>query len=133
MATAWSEDDDERQQSVDVEDRGEWDAWDVRPGGGSGPVTPASSATGDGTGQPPFSLNREIEAMRALLEQVIRYGSTALADGRDPTDLVLPLTRLVDAIVRAIRAQHVLTGDPEDPMQSAMLQVLMELGLAEEK
>jgi hypothetical protein len=112
-------------ETVEVDDDGSWDDWDIGAEGvPSGPIRRlAATEPVDG-----YELHTEIAALRSILGQVI--ATSPLAE--DPLTLVLPVTRLVTTIVQAIRAQRVLTGDPEDPITEAFSKVLAEMGLAEE-
>lgn len=112
-------------ESIDADDDGTWDDWDVGADGEpSGPVRRSVVPEPDAG----YELHTEIAALRSILDRVIVTSPLA----EDPLTLVLPVTRLVTTIVQAIRAQRVLTGDPEDPITEAFSKVLAEMGLAEE-
>jgi hypothetical protein len=112
-------------EPLDTEDDGIWDDWDIGADGQtSGPLRRSVSAEPHGG----YELHTEIAALRSILDPVIATAPMA----EDPVAFVLPVTRLVTTIVQAIRAQRVLTGDPEDPITEAFSKVLAEMGLAEE-
>jgi hypothetical protein len=68
------------------------------------------------------SLTEEIGALRVVLARL-------LVEEDDPTRLALSIPRVVDAVVRAIRAQRSISGEMADSLTAAVTQVLIELGL----
>jgi hypothetical protein len=55
-----------------------------------------------------------------------------LAEARASDDLTRvagTVARLSEALVKAVRAQHVLSGAPDDPVQSTLERLLAEVGL----
>jgi hypothetical protein len=116
----------------DVDDDGYYDAWDIgaEPGEPSGPFWLAEPADAPPARAEPldYSLEREIGTLRALLDRMA--GIVGATD--DPERLVLPLTRLVEAIARTLRAQALLRGGPETEMSRALNAILEEIGLGEE-
>ncbi len=75
-----------------------------------------------GSAQP---LAEEISALRLVLARV-------LAEQDDPERLATSIPRIVDTVVRAMRAQHALSGAMAEHLTEALTQVLVELGLGEE-
>jgi hypothetical protein len=71
------------------------------------------------------SLNDEIGALRLVLARV-------LAEEEDPVRLATSIPRIVDAVVRAVRAQRTLSGTMAEDLTEALTQMLIELGLGEE-
>ena len=71
------------------------------------------------------SLAEEIGALRLVLARV-------LAEEDDPARLATSIPRIVDAVVRAVRAQRALSGVTAEGLTEALTQVLIELGLGEE-
>lgn len=71
------------------------------------------------------SLAEEIGALRLVLARV-------LAEEDDPARLARSIPRIVDAVVRAVRAQRALSGAQAEGLTEALTQVLLELGLGEE-
>lgn len=71
------------------------------------------------------SLAEEIGALRLVLARV-------LAEEDDPARLAASIPRIVDAVVRAVRAQRALSGVQAEGLTEALTQVLIELGLGEE-
>ncbi len=71
------------------------------------------------------SLNDEIGALRLVLARV-------LAEEEDPARLATSIPRIVDAVVRAVRAQRTLSGSMAEDLTEALTQMLIELGLGEE-
>ncbi len=71
------------------------------------------------------SLNDEIGALRLVLARV-------LAEEEDPARLATSIPRIVDAVVRAVRAQRTLSGTMAEDLTEALTQMLIELGLGEE-
>lgn len=76
-----------------------------------------------------LSLEQEIGALRLMLQRVIVMDAL---DG-DPRDTVTTITRLVDSIVRAVRAQRAISGELADDLADALTTVLVELGMGEER
>jgi hypothetical protein len=70
------------------------------------------------------SLDQEIESLRLVLARL-------LAEEADPARLATSIPRVVDAVVRAIRAQRTLNGALAEGFTEALTQVLLELGLDE--
>lgn len=68
------------------------------------------------------SLSEEIGALRVLLARL-------LAEEEDPARLATSIPRVVDAVVRAVRAQRAIGGEMADSLSGAVTQVLIELGL----
>lgn len=75
-----------------------------------------------------LSLGQEIGALRLMLQRVIAMDAL---DG-DPRDSAPTIARLVDGIVRAVRAQRAISGELADDLSGALTTVLVELGLGEE-
>lgn len=75
-----------------------------------------------------LSLEQEIGALRLVLQRVIAMDAL---DG-DPRDIAPTITRLVDGIVRAVRAQRTVSGELADDLSAALTTVLIEMGLGEE-
>ncbi|MCM8749462.1 hypothetical protein NET02_09910 [Thermomicrobiaceae bacterium CFH 74404] len=71
------------------------------------------------------SLAEEIGALRLVLARV-------LAEEDDPERLATSIPRIVDTVVRAVRAQRALSGVMAEHLTEALTQVLIELGLGEE-
>jgi hypothetical protein len=78
-------------------------------------------ATG-GAGAP---LEGEISALRLILSRVIALDAL---DG-EPREVAQTVTRLVDTIVRAVRAQHGLAAGSDDALKALVGSVLAELGM----
>jgi hypothetical protein len=70
-------------------------------------------------------LDDEIGALRLVLAKV-------LETEEDPRRLATSIPRIVDALVRATRAQRLVQGDQAEGLTEALTQVLLELGLGEE-
>lgn len=70
-------------------------------------------------------LDDEIGALRLVLVRV-------LETEEDPRRLATSIPRIVDALVRATRAQRQAQGDQAEGLTEALTQVLLELGLGEE-
>jgi hypothetical protein len=70
-------------------------------------------------------LDDEIGALRLVLARV-------LETEEDPRRLAISIPRIVDAMVRATRAQRQVQGDQAEGLTEALTQVLLELGLGEE-
>jgi hypothetical protein len=75
-----------------------------------------------GAGTP---LDGEIRALRLILSRVIALDAL---EG-EPREVAQTVTRLVDAIVRAVRAQHGLAADSDDALKALVGSVLAELGM----
>jgi hypothetical protein len=75
-----------------------------------------------------LSLGQEIGALRLMLHRVIAMDAL---DG-DPRDTAATIARLVDGIVRAVRAQRAISGELADDLSAALTTVLIEMGLGEE-
>jgi hypothetical protein len=73
----------------------------------------------------PQPLTEEIGALRLVLARV-------LAEEDDPGRLASSIPRIVDTVVRAMRAQHALSGAMAEHLTEALTQVLLELGLGQE-
>lgn len=71
------------------------------------------------------SLKDEIGALRLVLARV-------LAEEEDPARLATSIPRIVDAVVRAVRAQRTLSGTMAEDLTEVLTQVLIELGLGAE-
>lgn len=74
------------------------------------------------------SLEDEIGALRIVLQRVIAMDALH----GEPRETAATVARLVDSIVRAVRAQRALSGDLADDLASALTTVLIEMGLGEE-
>lgn len=74
------------------------------------------------------SLATEIGALRLMLQRV---AATELLDG-DPRETTLTMTRLVDAIIRALRMEQTLAASFEDELRAAVTRVFRERGWEEE-
>jgi hypothetical protein len=70
-------------------------------------------------------LDDEIGALRLVLARV-------LETEEDPRRLATSIPRIVDALVRATRAQRQAQGDQAEGLTEALTQVLLELGLGED-
>lgn len=70
-------------------------------------------------------LDGEIRALRLILSRVIALDAL---EG-EPREVAQTVTKLVDTIVRAVRAQHGLVGDDGDALQALVAAALDELGL----
>ena len=68
------------------------------------------------------SLSEEISALRIVLARL-------LAEEEDPSRLASSIPRIVDAVVRAVRAQRLISGVLAEGLTQAVTQVLIELGL----
>ena len=68
------------------------------------------------------SLSEEIGALRIVLARL-------LAEEDDPSRLASSIPRIVDAVVRAVRAQRSISGVLAEGLTQAVTQVLIELGL----
>jgi hypothetical protein len=73
-------------------------------------------------------LTTEIGALRLMLQRVV---ATELLDG-DPRETTQTLTRLVDAIIRALRMEQTLAASFEDELRAAVTRVFAEQGLLED-
>jgi hypothetical protein len=73
------------------------------------------------------SLATEIGALRLMLQRVV---ATELLDG-DPRETSQTITRLVDAIIRALRMEQTLAASFEDDLRAAVTRVFAEQGLLE--
>jgi hypothetical protein len=73
-------------------------------------------------------LNTEIGALRVVLQRVMAVDAL---DG-DPQATAATVTRLVDSIVRAIKAQRQLSGGATDDIANAITTMLIEMGLGGE-
>ena len=73
-------------------------------------------------------LATEIGALRLMLQRVV---ATDLLDG-DPRETTQTLTRLVDAIIRALRMEQTLAASFEDEFRAAVTRVFAEQGLLED-
>jgi hypothetical protein len=73
-------------------------------------------------------LTTEIGALRLMLQRVV---ATELLDG-DPRETTQTLTRLVDAIIRALRMEQTLAASFEDEFRAAVTRVFAEQGLLED-
>lgn len=71
------------------------------------------------------SLTDEIGALRLVLARL-------LAEEADTTRLATSIPRVVDAVVRAVRAQRAISGEVAESLTSAVTQVLIDLGLGGE-
>lgn len=71
------------------------------------------------------SLADEISALRLVLARL-------LAEEEEPARLATSIPRVVDAVVRAVRAQRVISGAMAEGFTEAVTQVLVELGLGGE-
>jgi hypothetical protein len=71
-------------------------------------------------------LDDEIGALRLVLARVLETED-------DPRRLATSIPRIVDALVRATRAQHQVQGDQAEGLTEALTQVLLELGLGGEE
>jgi hypothetical protein len=74
-----------------------------------------------------MSLVGEIQSLRLILSRVI---AVDVLEG-DPREVAQTVTRLVDTIVRAARAQQGLAGDEAGTLEALTASVLEELGLGE--
>src|SRR5690606_18058477 len=70
------------------------------------------------------SLADEIGALRLAMAKV-------LAEEDDPARLAASISRIVDAVVRAVKAQRTLSGAMAEGLTEAMTAILIELGLDE--
>ncbi|TVR76960.1 MAG: hypothetical protein EA415_00630 [Sphaerobacteraceae bacterium] len=70
-------------------------------------------------------LDDEIGALRLVLARVLESED-------DPRRLAASIPRIVDALVRATRAQRQVQGDQAEGLTEALTQVLLELGLGDE-
>ncbi len=78
--------------------------------------------------------------MRRALESFVIEGirtniplhQRVLAEEDDPERLATSIPRIVDTVVRAVRAQRALSGVMAEHLTEALTQVLIELGLGEE-
>lgn len=77
-----------------------------------------------GNGTP---LAGEIQALRLILARMLALDALA----GEPREVAQTATRLVDTIVRAVRAQHGLTGDDADGVRALVTATLTEMGLGE--
>jgi hypothetical protein len=68
------------------------------------------------------SLSEEISALRIVLARL-------LAEEDDAARLASSIPRVVDAVVRAVRAQRSISGALAEGLTQAVTQVLIELGL----
>ncbi len=71
------------------------------------------------------SLAEEIGALRAVLAQLLATG------GADSQSLSQSVPRVVNAIVRAMRAQRLLTGEATGDLNEIVTRILVEMGLGE--
>ncbi len=74
------------------------------------------------TGLERESLADEIGALRVVLARL-------LTEEEDATRLATSIPRVVDAVVRAVRAQRAISGEVAESLTGAVTQVLMDLGL----
>lgn len=70
------------------------------------------------------SLSDQLDALRVALARV-------LADEGDPRDLARDVSRIVEATVRAVRAQQTLEGATAQGIVGALTTILIDLGLGE--
>jgi hypothetical protein len=75
-----------------------------------------------------LSLGEEIGALRLMLRRVLAVDAL---DG-DPRAVAQTLTRLVEAIVRAVRMQRTISGELSGGLSEALTQILTEIGLGDE-
>jgi hypothetical protein len=54
-----------------------------------------------------------------------------LAEEEDPARLATSIPRIVDAVVRAVRAQRTVSGAMADDLTEELTQILLEMGLDE--
>lgn len=73
-------------------------------------------------------LTIEIGALRLMLQRVV---ATELLDG-DPRETTQTLTRLVDAVIRALRMEQTLAASFETEFRAAVTRVFAEQGLLED-
>ena len=74
------------------------------------------------------SLSTEIGALRLMLHRLV---ATDLLDG-DPRETTQTMTRLVDAIIRALRMEQTLAASFEDELSAAVARVFAEQGWLED-
>jgi hypothetical protein len=72
------------------------------------------------------SLSEEISALRIVLARL-------LAEEDDPSRLASSIPRIVDAVVRAVRAERSISGVLAEGLTQAVTQVLIELGLDQQR
>jgi hypothetical protein len=72
------------------------------------------------------SLSEEIGALRIVLARL-------LAEEDDPARLATSIPRVVDTVVRARRAERSISGARAESLTQAVTQVLIELGLDEQR
>jgi hypothetical protein len=75
-----------------------------------------------------LSLDGEIGALRLILARVVAVDAL---EG-DADAVARTITRLVDAIVRAVRMQRSLSGDQAESLAAAVTTILTEIGLGSE-
>ncbi len=75
------------------------------------------------------SLAIEIGALRLMLQRIV---ATDLLDG-DPREITQTMTRLVDAIIRALRMEQTLAASFEEDLRAAVTRVFAEKGLLEDE
>lgn len=73
------------------------------------------------------SLGAEIGALRMILRRVIAVDAL---DG-DPKETAATVARLVDAIVRAVKAERAISGSLANDLSDALTTVLIEMGLGD--
>lgn len=71
------------------------------------------------------TLAEEIGALRVVLAQLLA------TTGDDAARLSQEVPRVVNAIVRAVRAQYLLTGESAGDLTASLTRVLAELGVGE--
>jgi hypothetical protein len=75
------------------------------------------------------SLATEIGALRLMLQRVV---ATELLDG-DLRETTQTMTRLVDAIIRALRMEQTLAASFEDDLRAAVTRAFADLELLEDR
>jgi hypothetical protein len=79
-------------------------------------------------GLQPTGLEEEIATLRNTLRRVV--AEAALSD--DLTKSAGTIARLSEALIKAVRAHHVLSGAPQDALQSTVDALLEDAGLGAE-
>lgn len=82
-------------------------------------------ASSGGSVQTVASLTEEIGALRLVMARL-------LDEEADASRLAISVPRIVDATVRAVRAQQTMSGATAEDLTEALTQMLLELGIGGE-
>ena len=76
-------------------------------------------------GQASLPPAEEIAVIRTMIARTAALNALE----EDPGKSALTVARLIEALVRLLRAQQLIAGEPDDPVEAMMYDVLEELGL----